>query len=673
MSLGGFLLLLAGLSLSVGLPAWLYLRREFPVPQRLGLAAHRAGVLTLIVLLLWNPEVPGWRASEAGNVPGILLDASLSMGAGSPSPWNRALEGIELGPVALFGERVRTVQFGAESAPGDPEGRGGPSDQTTLLAPALRRVAALGAREVRVVSDFRIEDPAEVRQVLAETGLGVEAVDLGGSLVNGGIAELEVPGSVPASDSVTVEVTWFGEGLDSVSLAVSVEGELRASVSAGVPSPGRLARTRLSFPAPPDSGRFVLTARVEAPGDTFQGDDVAREVLRVGPSRGGVVLVSTGAGWEGRYLLPVISRATGLNGTGFMALGESRFLRMGGPGGPPSAVSADEVREAASRAELLVVVGADSQAALTDVVHAASTPLLFVEPSQDVLSSLGLSAARPLEGEWFPSPDLPSSPVAPILVGADLAGLPPLSAPAQLQGEVVGISVLLAGRQGRAGTAPVVLLLPGPRPRAVALAGGFWRWAAREGAPRDAYRRLWGGVAGWLLGGGDLASPQVLRPARSVVGPGTAIEWIGPPGVADSLSLFLRDSVGQVAEARLEGGSAGTPLQSGPLGPGVYTYEARRLSSEAGIPEQDPEIAGTPAGAEAPSETLSVGVIVVEQRTRDLLAQRQDPSQLFEADSRRLLSDSGVGRPLREHPAPYLLGILLLCSEWVLRRRKGLR
>jgi hypothetical protein len=34
--------------------------------------------------------------------------------------------------------------------------------------------------------------------------------------------------------------------------------------------------------------------------------------------------------------------------------------------------------------------------------------------------------------------------------------------------------------------------------------------------------------------------------------------------------------------------------------------------------------------------------------------------------------DAG-GRPMRTHPLPYLLVIGLLCGEWIVRRRSGLR
>ena len=31
------------------------------------------------------------------------------------------------------------------------------------------------------------------------------------------------------------------------------------------------------------------------------------------------------------------------------------------------------------------------------------------------------------------------------------------------------------------------------------------------------------------------------------------------------------------------------------------------------------------------------------------------------------------GRPLRTHPLPFLIVLVLMCAEWVLRRRRGLR
>jgi hypothetical protein len=36
-------------------------------------------------------------------------------------------------------------------------------------------------------------------------------------------------------------------------------------------------------------------------------------------------------------------------------------------------------------------------------------------------------------------------------------------------------------------------------------------------------------------------------------------------------------------------------------------------------------------------------------------------------------ADDAERRPLRAHPAPWLVLLGLLCGEWVMRRRKGLR
>ena len=49
---------------------------------------------------------------------------------------------------------------------------------------------------------------------------------------------------------------------------------------------------------------------------------------------------------------------------------------------------------------------------------------------------------------------------------------------------------------------------------AMILVSGLWRWAARENG-RDAYRELWSGVAGWLLGAPSEPGAQP-RPIRWV-------------------------------------------------------------------------------------------------------------------------------------------------------------
>ena len=51
-----FVILVAGAG---GFAAWIYVRRELPIPGRRLLGTFRASILVLVLLLLWDPRLPG--------------------------------------------------------------------------------------------------------------------------------------------------------------------------------------------------------------------------------------------------------------------------------------------------------------------------------------------------------------------------------------------------------------------------------------------------------------------------------------------------------------------------------------------------------------------------------------------------------------------------------------
>jgi hypothetical protein len=96
-------------------------------------------------------------------------------------------------------------------------------------------------------------------------------------------------------------------------------------------------------------------------------------------------------------------------------------------------------------------------------------------------------------------------------------------------------------------------------------------------------------------------------------------------------------------------GLAATP----PPEPGVYRFEISDRAS------------GAP---------LANGVVEVERWTPSLkLPPLDPPSELLGLDSSDGVGAAGGGRPLRTHPLPFLFLLLVLCAEWMGRRRLGLR
>ncbi|MFW6199503.1 MAG: hypothetical protein ACOC8K_02925, partial [Gemmatimonadota bacterium] len=542
------LVLLAAV-LAAGFAFWIYLRREPPVRGRLLLAIFRAVTLLLLVLLFWNPAVPAsWGGGEI-EPPTLLLDASLSMGATpgreadptGASAWERGMErASELAGsgarVLLFGSSVRTAEVDSVQA-------GSPSDPGSRLAPALERAASLGAVSVEVVSDFRLEDPVSVSRVLESTGLGVRSVDVGFPVRNAGIAQVTGPGTLPAGEEGALEVLLAGEGgggegvggaagpegaegdggavaseaTDSVTLELRIDDQLTDSRRVPLPGAGRTTRHEFDFVAPGDEGGYRLRVAAALPGDVFEPDDLRTHYLEVEEGRSGLVVLSLEAAWEPRYLIPVLEQVAGLDGGGFLRLAGGRWLSMGQGMDRAGMVEEDRVRSLAETAEILVIQGLTSGSPDWIRELAASGRRVVVAAGDaSVGPPLGVELTEPRTGEWYVSPDLPSSPLAGELAGTLLEGLPPLTDHLRLVTPLPEAREPLMARQGRQGPLdPVVALIPGEGRRTVLLlASGFWRWAARDGAPRETYRRLWSGVAGWLL---EEAGPELeptVEPAR---------------------------------------------------------------------------------------------------------------------------------------------------------------
>jgi hypothetical protein len=288
-------------------------------------------------------------------------------------------------------------------------------------------------------------------------------------------------------------------------------------------------------------------------------------------------------------------------------------------------------------------VGGDLDAWARSLVTRPGRKVVIPSSEADAeLLGLGVQPARP--GEWYASPDIPSSPIAGALSGVELGALPPLAGvlPTTLAGTQPPLLVQLRG----AGTPEAALqLVERPTGRvAYVLASGFWRWASRPSG-REPYRRIWSGVAGWLLAD-QVVSAAEPRPTEWVIARGDPVTWSMP---ADSVParIVVRAQDSTVVDTVVGGGRAVT---TGVLEPGSYSFLVERSSGD----------------------TLSSGRFDVARGTEDMLPVAGAPLQ--EPRLAGLVgADGGVGRPLRTQPWPYLFVLALLCLEWVGRRRSGLR
>ena len=636
-------------ALAVGAMAytfWLYLRVELRVRRSHLLATLRAVSLVVILALLFDFRLPLlW--GDGARSEWVLLDASLSMIATNPGG-ESAWEVAEGRARELEIEGWTVVAFGANTESLDEIGVGQPTAASTLLAPVLGQAVESGVDRVRVLSDFRFQDPVAVSAALASLPLEVEFERFGEGVSNAGVSRLEVPDLVRAEGSVTAELEVHGGNPgDSITVIISEEDSEVAEVRVVAPSPGFRSRVPIALPTPSETGRVRYQATVALESDGFPSDDTAVSYASVGYEEEALVLISLQADWEPRFLLPVMEEVTGLPGLGYLRVGPDSFVPMGRAVERGLPVDSASVGLAASSAAVLVLHGLGSNAdewARNLSVRPGRNVLLVVDAEGAELA--GVPTGDPRDGEWYVSQEIPASPIAGSLVGVDVQGLPPLTDvllptdPTQVRGS------LLTQLRGTGPLEAALHLDDRAEGRvAVTLSSGFWRWAARQSG-REAYRRLWSGVAGWLLAGQALTNGEV-RPTQWTVERDQPVIWSVPDdGVEPRIIISSADSI--VVDTIVTSNGL---VSTGVLPPGQYSYRV----------EHDLE------------ERVVEGRFDVAASTLEMVTAPEQPQIVSSDSTSDSGSEEGGSRPLRTQPWPYLLVITLLCAEWVGRRRSGLR
>lgn len=730
------------LALFGGFAAWVYHRLEFPAPGRSLLLAARVVVLATLAAILWNPPVPNWGARQDA-ASWVILDASLSMtakGEDGATLWDHAV--VRAGALANEGARVLAAGDGVRGVAVDSLRSLVPEGAASRLAPAFSAAAEAGAREVRLLTDRRIEDPVALVAAARRLGVGLSADTAWGpgrAAANLGIAKLVLPatsaGSSPLGGRFEVEGDW---GADSVSVSVSVDGTPRQVLRLGgergwgvqaadfvvapplAPGPRRISVRLLhagsngaaAGPEPdPSAGQEAAAAVLSA--DAFSLDDQRSAVVRIDAEEAGIVLVALAPGWEARFLLPVLQQVTGLPVRGFVRTGPDRFhpmlsagvaagtapaaergpgtsnaaVRSAGnanaaegsarnpapraPGAEDAGFSATTLARLARRAGLVVALGADAsnRDVLGDAVAGARRLLVFAGDAAGAELG-GVAAVGALAGEWFVEA-APPSPVAGHLAGVSWQGLPPLAVLLASQ-DAAGRALGVRRREGAETRPAIVLRRDGDTRKATVLAGGFWRWAARDGSSREAYRRLWAAVAGWAAAGAAPSTGSGASPAQPVVPRGRPVRWRTAGDAGDSLRMTVRP-VPVPVRAAAPGPSGANPSQApGPSVPGPSLDTAFLLPASGGafltpaLPPGFYEYQASLSGQDAVA-----GAFEVESFTDEMLRPAVDPSLLSApAPEGRA---AGPVRPLRTSPLPYLLALAALCAEWTGRRRAGLR
>ena len=646
----GFLLI-ALLVLAAGFCGWIYYRREFEVRARGVLLAARLVAVAGVVALLWNPVLP---AGSRGSGPErfVLLDASLSMSA----VWDEAVR--RASELARDGARVLVVGDGVRAA--DPARLADlePGGVRSLLAEAVSVAAEAGAREVVLLTDRRVSDPIATAAVARRLGVGLAVDTLPGAAPNLGIGRLVVPATAERGETLRgrVELEGGDPGADSATVTISVDGRAVRSLRLPVPAPGGASAAEFSLDAPPAPGPHRVTARVERgdafAADAFPADDERAAVVVVDPEETGVLVVSFAPDWEARFLLPVLGQVTGLPVRGFLRTGPGRFQEMttGGVAG------AEAMLRLLGRAEMVVAMGLDAAAADFVEDATARTQRLLLFPADGAGAAAGgVAAGAALAGEWYLD-EPPPSPIAGEVARFAAAGLPPLTGVLPLLDQGGGTALHL--RLGGVGEprAALVLRTEGRRRTGVALARGFWRWAFRDGVPREHYRALWAAVGGWMMADEPLAAGPGVRPAAPILPRGDAVSWLGRGREGEEVRLVVADSSGAAVLDSAITVPPGGRFTTAALPPGRYSHTV---------------VAGADTVASG-ADTVASGVFEVESWTGEMLQRPVPPPELAVAapPAAAALQPS---RPLRTWPPAYLIILAALCAEWIGRRRAGLR
>ncbi len=625
---------------------WIYLRVELAVPATRRLAVVRSATLVLVLLLLFDPRLPS-GGSGPDSDRWVLLDASASMtatGDDGVAPSEGAAERAR----ELAAQGWTVVGFGDGAiAPVVPEEEGSFEGLVSELAPALRTAAESGAREVRVLSDLRFTDGVAIRSAVEDLPLSVEFEDLSRVTRNVGIARITVTDVLQPDERPQAEVEVFGGTAgEPISIEILEEGEVVARGQTVAPTSGLRATVTLELPAASESGRRRYVARVaDADTDGFSSDDEGVTYANIGHQAGALVLVSAVPDWEPRYLLPVLEDVTGLPSVGYLRVGPDRYVRLGSTSDRGVPVDSATVRMAASDAAVLVMhgLGGDADPWMTIIAGRPGRRLVLPADAEGA-AAVGLTTGQPTPGEWYASPDVPTSPIAGALAGIDLQGLPPLGG-VMVPDVRSSLPPLHVQLRGAGAPESVFGLVDRPEGRvAIALASEFWRWAMRDHG-REPYRRVWSGIVGWLLADEEVAAAEP-RPAEWVVARGENVSW-SLVGDTTSLRLLVEGSDGVLTDTTVTGtGTASTPA----LPPGSYEYSV--LGQQG--------------------DTVSQGRFDVARGSLEMLPAPQAPELPLQAAAMGAATDA-PGRPLRTSPWPYLLLILLLCGEWIGRRRSGLR
>jgi hypothetical protein len=434
-----------------------------------------------------------------------------------------------------------------------------------------------------------------------------------------GMMTMEAPRAAVEGDSLSIRITVAaaGVGAPAGTISLLLERQLLGRWPLDAMSAWAERQYDLRVRTAGAQGDGILRAAVTVAGDVEPRNDTIAAAIEISQAAS-AVFVSTSPDQDARFALAILRGALAIPTRGFLRVAPGQWRHEG----TLAPATETEVRQAFRDAPIAILHG--DTTAFGPLQAATMGPLALMVPPEAE------------DGEWYAS-GTPISPLSGALAALPLDSLPPIAAGVPASGDWIA----LEARRGREPTRrPVVVGRDAPR-RVVVTGAGFWRWRFRAGVSADAYAALWGGIFDWLAA--ERADRRGAVPDDAMVRAGHPIRWRRGSSTDSVVRVSLRP---RRTGARIEDSLT---LR---FAPGTATLETRPL----------------PAGVYDVTVPGGRTVLVVNP-SAELLPMRPR------------LGSGEVGRRARDDDAPrarsagwlYALAILLLCAEWVARRRAGLR
>ena len=653
-------LVLTGLVICAGLFSfWVYSRMEIAISSWKSLAILRFLTLSMVLLLIWDPNIPVARTEIGQDTVWVLLDGSQSM---RPTDQSRPglleevmerLTEMEEMPlrIMLFGERPRFVS--ADSVESIDF-----RDELSTLGPALVSAAEAGASDVLVLSDFRINDVETLDSYSQTYGLDVKFERLDMERRNVGVEDFMVFRNDPLEETVTAQASIFSEGLqedESITIEIFEEENLVVSEEVNPISIGNTLMFEVELPINHEaSGLLEYRISLGILEDDFSLDNQKSTFIDMSFSDKEIVFLSMKPDWEPRFLLPVLSEVSGLSFEGFLSLGDDQFLSMNDIEGDESIVTESRVKRAVAASRILIVHGlaGDSPDWVVDALDNSSSTIAFIEDGT-AASKMGVSTQQSIvEGEWYLESSLNPSPLASTLSGIDLTSLAPLNAVLPMLDPNSYLRPIEFRRNGLGQIqAPLILNESDDSKQALVLASGFWRWSSRGGNSREVYRRLWSGVLGWLMASEVASNRRLVEPEVRVWSENDQSRWSAWGLANNSIHLMIYKDEKLVQDTTVIVNPESQFFING-FGLGSYSYRADDINS---------------------GDLLGSGRFKVENHSLEWFRVPRDLVDIYSDLPSSTAIGSGFSRPLHTYIIPYLLIIIFLSIEWIGRRQRGLR